>query len=53
MWKARQSPECKGLQVEFSTSRERLQEMRERAGRKYVDRSGVVFSVIECIEMMF
>uniref|UniRef100_A0AAV1VJN8 Uncharacterized protein n=1 Tax=Peronospora matthiolae TaxID=2874970 RepID=A0AAV1VJN8_9STRA len=31
MWKARQSPECKGLQVEFSTSRERLQEMRERA----------------------
>ncbi|KAH7487894.1 hypothetical protein KRP22_013405 [Phytophthora ramorum] len=31
MWKERQSPECKGLQVDFSTSRERLQDMRERA----------------------
>ncbi|OWZ23950.1 hypothetical protein PHMEG_0001083 [Phytophthora megakarya] len=31
MWKERRTPECKGLQVDFSTSRERLQDMRERA----------------------
>ncbi|KAG6623904.1 ABC transporter F family member 3 [Phytophthora cinnamomi] len=31
MWRERQGPECKGIQVDFSTSRERLQEMRERA----------------------
>ncbi|KAG7380478.1 hypothetical protein PHYPSEUDO_007180 [Phytophthora pseudosyringae] len=31
MWKERQGPQCKGIQVNFSTSRERLQEMRERA----------------------
>ncbi|POM71668.1 Hypothetical protein PHPALM_11727 [Phytophthora palmivora] len=31
MWKERRGPECRGIQVDFSTSRERLQEMRERA----------------------
>ncbi|KAK1942724.1 hypothetical protein P3T76_006223 [Phytophthora citrophthora] len=31
MWKERRGPECKGIQVDFSTSRERLQDMRERA----------------------
>ncbi|KAG7392444.1 hypothetical protein PHYBOEH_006385 [Phytophthora boehmeriae] len=31
MWKARQSPECKGIQVDFSASRDRLQELRDRA----------------------
>jgi hypothetical protein len=36
MWKQRQSPECKGIQVDFSTSRERLQDMRERAGKNQV-----------------
>ncbi|EEY67133.1 uncharacterized protein PITG_04067 [Phytophthora infestans T30-4] len=31
MWRERRSPECKGIQVNFNSSRERLQEMRERA----------------------
>ncbi|CAI5723581.1 unnamed protein product [Peronospora farinosa] len=31
MWRKRTTPECKGIQVDFSSSRERLQELRERA----------------------
>ncbi|CAI5732090.1 unnamed protein product [Peronospora destructor] len=31
MWRKRETPECKGIQMDFSTSRERLQELRERA----------------------
>ncbi|CAH0516059.1 unnamed protein product [Peronospora belbahrii] len=31
MWKQRQTPECKGIQVNFSTSRKRLQELKDRA----------------------
>ncbi|RLN51578.1 hypothetical protein BBJ29_006763 [Phytophthora kernoviae] len=31
MWKARLTPECKGIQVNFSASRDRLQELQNRA----------------------
>ncbi|KAL7685484.1 hypothetical protein Plhal304r1_c030g0096891 [Plasmopara halstedii] len=32
MWRNRQTPKCKGLQVNLNSSRERLQNLRERAG---------------------
>ncbi|ETI39604.1 hypothetical protein F442_14691 [Phytophthora nicotianae P10297] len=31
MWRERRTPDCKGIQVDFNSSRERLQEMRDRA----------------------
>ncbi|KAE8898371.1 hypothetical protein PF005_g2610 [Phytophthora fragariae] len=37
MWRERRRPECRGLQVDFSTSRERLQEMRESAAHPRKD----------------
>lgn len=33
MWRDRQTPECRGLQVDFVSSRERLQKLREKAGQ--------------------
>ncbi|RLN95704.1 hypothetical protein BBJ28_00025389 [Nothophytophthora sp. Chile5] len=37
MWTERQVPQCKGLQVDFSASRERLQELKNRAPRPRQD----------------
>ncbi|KAF1785273.1 Ankyrin repeat-containing domain [Phytophthora cactorum] len=37
MWRERRTPECKGIQVDFNSSRERLQEMRDRAAHPRKD----------------